>query len=341
MPSIRSIITVAVPAVTALLGLIWYFGRKKPVNRDPPDKSIQQQVRDSSLARGKSAAESPDSNKEIGQSAEHQDVPSDSGDARTSREFVVNESITASVSNSVSCSQSAVNNADSGSVPVEETFVSSAAGQVQTKVPDSTASPVAAQSTAIKTTVEKPVSSSVPIEDAILPISANNVQAFNTEQTLSQKSSSSDANQVQCDELKTFLAAIETSNKNAGASNGQEPQSMQDSSSAAMSHAWHEDVPDVNDSNDLPVNQPCESEISAPSNLTQCAGEQIVNCVELKSDSDNEKIVQSPKSSKESVSDVKTVENGSHENSSNCDNSSEVCCTTNLLKNISAVKTFL
>lgn len=43
MANLRAIITLAVPAMTALLGLIWYFGRKKPPTArrlvDPPDKN--------------------------------------------------------------------------------------------------------------------------------------------------------------------------------------------------------------------------------------------------------------------------------------------------------------
>lgn len=39
MPSLRGIIAIAVPAVTALLGLFWYLGRKKATHKNPPDKS--------------------------------------------------------------------------------------------------------------------------------------------------------------------------------------------------------------------------------------------------------------------------------------------------------------
>lgn len=46
MSNIRAIVTIAVPAVTAILGLIWYFGRKKqPAPKrlvDPPDKQRKQ-----------------------------------------------------------------------------------------------------------------------------------------------------------------------------------------------------------------------------------------------------------------------------------------------------------
>ncbi|KAH3891534.1 hypothetical protein DPMN_015638, partial [Dreissena polymorpha] len=41
MPNLRGIIAIAVPAVTALLGLFWYLGRKKATYKNPPDKSDQ------------------------------------------------------------------------------------------------------------------------------------------------------------------------------------------------------------------------------------------------------------------------------------------------------------
>ncbi|WAR02980.1 AKAP1-like protein [Mya arenaria] len=364
MSNIRTIVTVAVPAVTALLGLIWYLGRKKPIQKRPPDKKqiiANKSDKDTAEAaingsifmqtekinkNGQSDAETTEQRIPAAKTVASPLPMAGSGDAGENViERVVEAKVVPCMAPAVDCapvsaakklSSEVVNCqiddseiSELANVPVNDVIVPSAVSTLQS----------AELSSPIRVTTETPLShnNSMPLEtekatgaqvDNSSDYGSENLIASHSLNTELLKEQTSEITTVSptSDDIKTQGNAVESSTSNI-----ETDLEAEMDASPSMSRSWHEDIPDeICESCDLHSNSisTVASDTTA-SNIAQCTSEQtskndVVNNVNEQTERESTSPANS-KSSKESDGESKKLENDRHSDSSNnCDNLSEV-----------------